>query len=163
MHRCLYALTESLFKISCAALAVMLLSYLVEVSMRYFLNAPTRWASDVVSYAMLTTIAFALPAVTRDGGHVAITSLIDAMSPEFRSRANRLLAWICALVCMGAGMVLCTQAVAQWQDGIETVATLSIPKFWLSGAVGAGLIVSALQFLLPAKSRDFTLLPTDPA
>jgi TRAP-type C4-dicarboxylate transport system permease small subunit len=141
------ALTFGLFRIACAALVIMLSAYVAEVVLRYLFNAPTRWSSDVVSYAMLVTISFALPSVTRDGGHVAITSLIERLSTQRQQMAFRLLAWVSALVCAAATTLLIAQALAQWQGGIETVATLAIPKWCLSVAVALGMAGAAGQFV----------------
>ncbi len=148
--RALSLLTRSMFAVACAALLVMLGAYLCEVLLRYAFNAPTRWSSDVVSYAMLLTIAFALPAVTRDSGHVAITSLIDRLAPAPREVARRALAVLSALACAGGAALLTLQARAQSVGGIETVAALAVPKWWLSAAVALGLAVAALEFLRQA-------------
>lgn len=151
-------LTQGLFVVACAALLVMLLAYLAEVVLRYFFNAPTRWSSDVVSYAMLVCVAFALPAVTRDGGHVAITSLVERMSPARQQLAFRALAWVSALVCAAAAALLSSQGLAQWQGGIETVAALAIPKYWLSGCSALGFVGAAGHFVAYALRRDATAL-----
>jgi TRAP-type C4-dicarboxylate transport system permease small subunit len=39
------ALTRGLFGLACMALMAMLLAYVIEVVLRYFFNAPTRWSS----------------------------------------------------------------------------------------------------------------------
>lgn len=139
--------TRGLFALACIALLVMLGAYVAEVVLRYLLNAPTRWSSDVVSYALLASVVFALPAVTRDGGHVAITSLVERLSPGRQAVAFRALAWISAATCIAAVALLGSQALAQWHGGIETVAALAIPKWWLSAAVALGLAGAAAQFV----------------
>ncbi len=151
VERAVQTLTQALFGIACAALILMLVSYLAEVALRYAFNAPTRWASDVVSYALLVTISFALPVVTRDGGHVAITALVERLGQAPRQRMQRALAAVSALACAGGAALLALQAQAQWAGGIETVAALAVPKWWLSAAVAVGLLGSALQFALQAR------------
>lgn len=145
--RALAAATRGLFAIACGALAVMLLAYVIEVVLRYFFAAPTRWSSDMVSYAMLVCIAFALPAVTRDNGHVAITSLVERLSEAARAPAFRALAWLGALACAAATALLWSQGFAQWRGDIETVAAFAIPKWWLSGAAGLGFAGAAGHFV----------------
>lgn len=147
-------LTRGLFGLACTALLVMLLAYVVEVVLRYFFNAPTRWSSDVVSYAMLLCIAFALPAVTRDNGHVAITSLVERLEPAVRTRAFRGLAWLGALACGAATALLWSQGIEQWRGGIETVAAFAIPKWWLSGAAGLGFAGAAAHFVSHALQAE---------
>jgi TRAP-type C4-dicarboxylate transport system permease small subunit len=152
------ALTRGLFQIACAALLLMLFAYVAEVVLRYFFNSPTRWSSDLVSYSMLVCIAFALPAVTRDGGHVAITSLLERVSVQKQQAAFRALAWVSAAVCAAATALLAAQALAQWQGGIETVAALAIPKWWLSVAVGLGFAGAAGHFVGHALKREAVAL-----
>ena len=146
----LSALTRALFGLACAALVLMLGAYVAEVVLRYLFDAPTRWSSDVVSYAMLASVVFALPAVTRDGGHVAITSLVERLPPARQAQAFRALAWLSASVCAAAVALMVQQAYLQWQGGIDTVAALAIPKWWLSAAVGLGLAGAAAQFIAHA-------------
>jgi C4-dicarboxylate transporter DctQ subunit len=145
--RLLDALTKGLFALACIALVTMWAGYMAEVVLRYLFNAPTRWSSDAVSYALAACVALSLPAVTRDGAHVAITSLIDRLPQGLQGRCQRLLAVVSALVCLSAGVLIAVQAGAQWRDGIETVAALPIPKWWLSGLVVLGLGGAAAQFL----------------
>ena len=145
--RLLDALTKGLFALACIALVTMWVGYMAEVVLRYLFNAPTRWSSYVVSYALAACVALSLPAVTRDGAHVAITSLIDRLPQRLQGRCQRLLAVVSALACLTAGVLIAVQAGVQWRDGIETVAALPIPKWWLSGLVALGLGGAAAQFL----------------
>lgn len=140
-------LTRGLFGLACMALVAMLLAYVTEVVLRYAFNAPTRWSSDVVSYAMLVCIAFALPAVTRDNGHVAITSLVERLPLAVRAPVFRALAWLGALACLAASALLWSQGIDQWRGGIETVAAFAIPKWWLSAAAGLGFAGAAAHFV----------------
>lgn len=148
------ALTRALFALACAALALMLFGYVAEVMLRYFFNAPTRWSSDVVSYALLVCVAFALPAVTRDGGHVAITSLVERLSAPRQQLAFRALAWASAAACGAATTLLASQGLAQWRGGIDTVAALAIPKSWLSAAIALGFAGAAGHFVAHALRRE---------
>lgn len=152
MTRALDAATRGLFALACAALVTMLFGYVAEVVLRYLFDAPTRWSSDVVSYALVVSVALALPAVTRDGGHVAITSLVDRLPERVRARCNRALAVASTLACGAAAALLAMQALVQWRDGIETVAALPIPKGWLSGVAALGFAGAGAQFLRLALS-----------
>jgi C4-dicarboxylate transporter, DctQ subunit len=158
VHTLLSTLTRALFVLACVALVLMLGAYVIEVALRYLFNAPTRWSSDVVSYAMLVSVVFALPAVTRDGGHVAITSLVERLAPARRALAFRALAWVSAAVCAAAVALLGQQAYLQWQGGIDTVAAIAIPKWWLSAAVALGLAGAAAHFVAHALAPAATAL-----
>ena len=63
--------------ISGGALAVILLSVLTEVFMRYFFNSPTQWSNDLCTWMLAISIMFALPEITRTKGNVAIDVLVE--------------------------------------------------------------------------------------
>jgi TRAP-type C4-dicarboxylate transport system permease small subunit len=153
MQRLLAAATRAAFALACAALVVMLCAYVAEVVLRYFFDAPTRWASDVVAYAMLCLVALAMPAVTQGGGHVAITSVVERLPAAAQPVLAQALAWVCAAACAAATALMAGQAWAQLLGGIETVAALPIPKAWLSGAVALGFGLSAAEFAALALAR----------
>ncbi len=140
-------LAQCSFYLACAALIVLLGTYLAEVTARYFFNAPTRWATDIVSYALLCATSFALPLVTREGGHVAITSFVEKLSPQRLQAATRLLAWISAAALLGTAILFVRIAVDQRAQGIETVAAVAIPMWWLTSAAAYGLADSGLHLL----------------
>lgn len=151
-------LARALFALACVALLLMLFGYVAEVVLRYFFNAPTRWSSDLVSYSLLLCVAFALPAVTRDGGHVAITSLVESLAASRQQAAFRALAWLSAVACVAATALLASQGLAQWRGGIDTVAALAIPKWWLSAVIALGFAGTAGQFVAHALRREAVAL-----
>ena len=51
--------------------------YCMEVVFRYFLNAPTRWSLEVITYLMLIVTFLAIPHAVRAGMHIAVTLLAD--------------------------------------------------------------------------------------
>ena len=63
-------------------------SYVFEVVSRYFFNSPTAWVSDFVSYTLAASMFLALPKVTQQKGHVAVTIVIDVL-PSKASAAIR--------------------------------------------------------------------------
>ncbi len=142
------------FRAACLALFVLTGGYLVEVVARYAFNAPTSWSSDLVQYMLCISIALALPLVTRDGGHVAITSFIEKLSAQRQVLVAR---WIQALGAVSLGVtawVFAAVARDQAQQGIETVAAFAVPKWWLTALVGLGLCSAALHLLRQAMGLD---------
>ena len=139
--------TAAEFALACAALAVLLGAYLFEVVSRYGFDVPTRWSSDLVQYMLCVCIALALPLVTRDGGHVAITSFLEKLQSASQARVTRGIAWL-GVVALGVTTLLFAQvALDQARQGIETVAAFAIPKWWLTGVVTLGLLDSTLHLL----------------
>ncbi len=141
-------LTRASFALACTALVVILGAYVIEVVARYGFGRPTTWSADLVNYALCASIFLAMPEITRNSGHVAITSLIEKLKPGHQARLARLLALAGALLCAVAAYVAVAAALGQAANGIETVAAFAIPKWWLTALVAYGFALSALAFLL---------------
>lgn len=135
------------FAIACAALTVLLGAYVFEVVSRYGFNVPTRWSSDLVQYMLCVCISLALPLVTRDGGHVAITSFLEKLQSAPQARVTRGIVWLGVVLLGGTTLLFAQVAVDQARQGIETVAAFAIPKWWLTGVVTLGLLDSTLHLL----------------
>jgi C4-dicarboxylate transporter, DctQ subunit len=142
------------FRIACVALLILLGSYLIEVVSRYGFNAPTRWTSDMVQYMLCVSMSLALPQVTREGGHVAITSFLEKMSAQHQAVAARYIQALGALTLAAVAVVFAIVTREQAVQGIETVAAFAIPKWWLSALVVVGLTGAALHLLRQAMGWD---------
>ena len=142
--------TSAAFAAAVVALAVLLGSFVFEICARYFFNAPTRWSSDVVQYALCVSAALALPTVTREGGHVALTTFIEKLPAGRRPTAQAAIVWIGVAALAVTTVVFVGIAVEQAGQGIETVAAFPIPKWWLTAVVAFGLFDSGLHLLRQA-------------
>ncbi len=143
-------LTRTEFRVAGVALAAMLGAYLLEVISRYFFNAPTRWSSDVVQYMLCVCISLALPQVTRDAGHVAITSFLEKLAQVQQARVARAIVLLGTVTLFGTALVFLNLAAEQARQGIETVAVFPIPKWWLTAVVAVGLLDSSVHLLRQA-------------
>lgn len=132
-----------------AALIVILIacSYCYEVAARYFFNAPTSWANAVVSYLLCAVIFLAMPEQTRRHTHIAIMVLVDRADAAWRRRWRMLIATIAAATCFAVFWISASESWTQFRDGVLTVATYEIPKWWISIFIAYGLLSSALYFL----------------
>lgn len=129
------------------ALSLIVSAYLFEVFTRYFLNAPTSWGSDFVSYALSASIFLALPKVTRDRGHVAVTILVDSM-PHRLANAVHVGVHLVGFLCIGfTAWVSFQENLRQSARGIMTLAMNPIPVWWVSSFMTFGLLVSAFHML----------------
>jgi TRAP-type C4-dicarboxylate transport system permease small subunit len=141
-------LTRLSFGVAGAALVAILAAYVVEVIARYGFGRPTLWSVDLVSYALCTTIFLAMPEITRTSGHVAITSMVEKLSGRNEARLARLISLVGAMLCGLVAYIAVLSAFTQAQSGIETVAALAIPKWWLTALVAYGFALSALAFAM---------------
>ncbi len=131
-----------------AAITITLMGaiYCIEVVLRYFFNAPTRWSSETVANLMLVTIFLAAPHAVRRLNHVAVTLILDF----YPSRARLINA-----IMNAAGLILCgfvtwlsfSENLRQFMGSVETVANFPIPKWWTSMWITYGFGSSALWYL----------------
>ena len=119
--------------------------YCMEVVFRYFLNAPTRWSLELITYLMLMVTFLAIPHAARAGMHIAVTLLTDL----YPRQARRLLAVMNAIgaaLCAFLAYVSLTENVAQYQGSVETIGNIPIPKWWLSAFITYGFANSAVWY-----------------
>lgn len=138
------------FACGAAALALIVVIYAYEITMRYFFLAPTMWASDFVTFLLLLSVFLVMPWLTREGGHVAVT-LVPDMLPE---KAGRLLIRAGFLGCSGAcfwsGWISLQENLVLFERGTATLSTVRIPKWTLAAFITYGLLNSGIYFLVAA-------------
>lgn len=137
------------------ALALIVSAYIFEVFTRYFLSAPTSWVSDFVAYALSASVFLALPKVTRDRGHVAVTILIDVMPARIAGIVH---VAVCSVgfLCLGyTAWISLHENMRQFTRGIMTLAMNPIPVWWVSSFMTYGLALAALYMLrqIPPRNR----------
>ena len=118
-----------------------------EVLLRYAFNAPTRWGSDTVNYLLAATLLLALPEVTRRGGHVSISLLVDALPSRSRRTAGRALALIAAIACVAVAAITADEVARQLDRGVRTLGAVPIPKAWITGLIVWGFGATGIVFL----------------
>ena len=121
--------------------------YVFEVVSRYFFNSPTSWVSDFVSYFLCASVFLALPKVTKDKGHVAVTILVDIMPARFAGLVHSAISVIGFLCLTFAAGVSLKENIRQYDKGIDTLAIISIPQWWVSSFITIGLFLSALYMI----------------
>ena len=129
-------------------LALIVCSYVYEVITRYVFDSPTAWASDFVSYALCATVFLALPRVTKDKAHVAVTILVD-IAPEKLADIVHVFVSVIGFLCLSlAAWISLQENIRQFTRNIETLAIVPIPQWWVSAFITFGFAVSALYMLL---------------
>lgn len=148
-------LTQAAAVLAAIGLIGIVAAYVYEVITRYFFNAPTAWVSDFVSYALCASIFLALPKVTMDKGHVAVTILVEVV-PEALADAMHTCINLIGFCCLGfAAYISLQENIRQYSKGIETLAIVPVPQWWISSFITFGLALSAIYFLryAPASQR----------
>lgn len=150
--------------LAAVGLVLIVTFYVYEVVTRYFFDSPTAWVSDFVSYALCASVFLALPRVTRDKGHVAVTVLVERLPARlagYTHTAISLLGFACLVF---AAWVSAQENLRQYAKGIETLAIVPLPQWWVSSFITFGLFVSAPYMLRHAgpAHRPGAVLATGP-
>jgi TRAP-type C4-dicarboxylate transport system permease small subunit len=132
-----------------AALCVLVsaLVYTVEVVARHFLAAPLNWSGDLSSYLLCACTFLALPKVTSEGGHVAVTYLLERTPSWMRRSYAGALSLVTAAVCAVTAAFVVFEGMRQFEAGVLTSQANQIPKWLLSVLACYGFASSALHLL----------------
>jgi len=136
-----------------AALALIVIAYNYEVIARYVFNTPTRWSAEMVSYLLLIACFLAMPRLTREGGHVAVTVMLETLGDRQQVWANRLIACLGASICLALTWIAAEETLRQLERGVRMMAAIPIPKALVSVWIVWGMGLSAIQFALLALDR----------
>jgi TRAP-type C4-dicarboxylate transport system permease small subunit len=161
-ERALDLVTEASLAVAMLALAAIFLAYNLEVVLRYVFGSPTRWSAEFVSYLLLVASFAALPRLTRDGGNVAVTVLLERLPPAGQAAAAMAIATLGALICAALAWIAAEETLRQAGRGTRMMAAVPVPKAWISGWIVWGLGLAALQFLRLALMGG-AVPPRDPA
>ena len=125
-------------------------AYCYEVVSRYFFNAPTIWASPLVSYALCLTIFLALPDLVRRGLQVSIDLHEAWASPAQIAALLRLTRSVAGIACLAAAWITAAQAWSEYSLGVLTNTYVPIPKWWLFVFIPYGFLSGGIYFLRQA-------------
>lgn len=143
-------LSRAGFLLAALVLAFISVAYCYEVVSRYFFNAPTVWASPLVSYSLCLTIFLALPDMTRCGLHVSVDLHQAWFTPQTTAVLLRLTNLVAACCCFLAAWITGEQTFEDFNFGVWTNTYVPIPKWWLFIVIPYGLLSGGIYFLRQA-------------
>lgn len=129
-----------------ASLCLIVGAYVWEIVARFVFDAPTRWVADGVSYLMCAAMFLALPQVTSARAHISVTLLTDRLPRRWAGGIEQVLACTGLVACLAMAGAAGIETYRQWTQGVQTVATVPIPKACLSACVVFGFAWSGLCF-----------------
>jgi len=147
-------ISRTAWRAAALSLGLVVAVFAYEVSMRYLLSAPTRWASDVVSFLLLVTVFLAAPWLARQRGHVAVTILPERLPPKAQRFVVASGFATSSLVCFWAAWICIGETALLYSRDTMTLTSFRIPKWWLLAVISYGLLDCGLQFLRAAVERN---------
>lgn len=142
------------FVLACAALVLFTAVFNMEVARRYFFNAPSIWAQDVISIAALAVTFLTLPYITMTDRHVKIDILIRRLRPDRQRQLVRFGLILVTLLLFTIACITCLEALKQWSRGTQTASSIAIPKWPLLAIMTWGFLSSAIHALMKAGQTD---------
>jgi TRAP-type C4-dicarboxylate transport system permease small subunit len=104
-----------------------------------------------------------MPRVTQTRGQVAVTVLLERLPPQAQAVAERLI-WLLGFAATAAVTWFAAGETArQIERGVQMMAAMPIPKWWVSIWIAFGFGLTALQFLRLALARQSLQPPKPPA
>ncbi len=149
-------LTDVSFQFAKLCLGIIVFAYCYEVAARYFFNAPTWWADEAVSYSLCIGIFTMMPHVTREKGHVAVTLIVDLMSPRNARPVYWFIYLLSFLACAAAAWISLDENIRQVVKGVMLMKVEPLPKYWISTWITYGFASSALYYLRLLDYRKIT-------
>ncbi len=140
-------ITRAGFGAAGICLSVVVCSFCFEVVSRYFLSAPTEWASPLVSYSLCVMIFLAMPELTRRSAHISINILLDSVSHKPAAVITWIVRVIATVACLLAAWFSSNETIAQFNQGIWTSPPFATPKWTVSMFVPYGMLSSGLYFI----------------
>lgn len=128
-----------------SGLVVLALCY--EVASRYFAGTPTQWANPLSNFGLAFTVFIALPEVTRRGGHIAVDLLLVRAPMAVAAKMQRVILVVSSLAALVAGWLAGVEALSQFQQGVQTISAVTIPKWCITATIAFGLASAGLHFL----------------
>ena len=153
LGRALDALSAALFGLAGAALVLAAGLTAFEVAARYLLSAPTTWSGEAVSVCLAVVIFAALPQVTREGGHIVVDLVTEALPPRGGRALERLGTGLAVLASGAAAAIAGAEAWRQLERGLMTSGAHPIPRWWVTAWVALGLAMGALHLLRALARR----------
>jgi len=113
---------------ACIALVVVMLITFVDVTGRYFFNAPLTFAVEIIELGMGLIVLFGMAITTLKRGHIAV-DLLSGVLPRFGDMALKYLASFCGFLFIGLmAWRLFDRANNFMNDGLAT-QVLFLPVF----------------------------------
>lgn len=150
-------ITRLTFWMSIASVFYLTVVTAYEVLARYLFRAPSDWAPDTSAVAFAFIAFLAVPELTRNSGHAAMTFVVDTAAPAIAVWIQRLGLAISAVVCIALAWFGTIETVRQISSNVTMIAATPIPKWVVTGAIVYGLFSASLYFI---RHLLVTFIPT---
>ena len=132
-----------------AVLIMLLISYLV--IMRYIFNRPPAWIIEICEYLLLYITFFGTAWLLRKEGHVRVDLFFQALPPSWKKAFSFGTSLIGSASCFILTLLGLWVTWNNYSRGINSIQTISVPKWCLLWVIPLGSLLLAFQFIRHAK------------
>jgi TRAP-type C4-dicarboxylate transport system permease small subunit len=129
------------------ALVFVMLTVTVGIITRYFFSVSLGWSAEISGYVLIPLALLAAPKMLRDGGHIKVDLISNAVSPKINSFlviiGSVLGAAVFSLLTLAGSKI----TIDMLETGYRTDTFLRVPRFILIGISVLGLLLMTVQFL----------------
>jgi len=126
----------------CAMLIVCL-----DVVMRYSLNRPMVWATEVSEYILLGIVCLGIAWLLKEEGHVKIELVLARFKPRIQALINTITSSLAVLAVLAITWYGGQITWDLYQRGVELTKVLHVPKAPLLALLMVGMFLLLIQFL----------------
>jgi tripartite ATP-independent transporter DctM subunit len=141
--RLVIGLSTALAFLAALGVATMTLATVYDVFVRYFLNAPTSWATEISTYVLIATIFCGAGYTHLVEGNVRVTVLLARLRPEGARDLGLVTAWLGLLYVAIAGWQATLMAISDYVNGARIFSLLLTPSWMPKTPIALGFCVLA--------------------
>lgn len=135
----------------CANIALVGIVFLVaavcfEMLMRGLFNRPQSWVIEFTEYALLYITFLGTSALLRQGGHVSVDLLTDALNDVWRRRLAIVSAAICLVVTLVLTWFATLATIDAQRRGIYKPTMIEFPTWIVLAVIPLGSLLLSLRF-----------------
>jgi len=151
--------------LAAAALAALLAMICWDVGLRYLLNEPTSWATEISAYMLVAAATLGTAWTLRQDGHIRVELLLVRLSPPRRRQVELVACWAALGYVAIAAWQAAVLSIDNWLNGTRIFSLLYTPIYLPQIPMAAGLIAFAFAMLAeawrlaPVEGRRADLVP----
>ena len=152
-------LSQATGYLSAGLLLAMLGMICFDVFMRYVLNAPTTWATEISTYVLVAIALLGTAYTQRVDGHIRVEVLLLNLGDDKRRRLLLVTAWIGLVFLAFAGWQAVVMVWENYVNGTRIFSLLYTPIYLPQIPIAVGLFAFALALLAEIRRLSPVLAP----
>jgi C4-dicarboxylate transporter, DctQ subunit len=137
---------DALAYVAVTLLLAIMVGISADVAARYFFGDPIGWMLEFVEHSLLCILFFGMPWLTRQGGHVSIDMLVEALPITQRRLLVTFNQLVAGTISAFVGSWSVFTAIDNFQRSVETNGIYPMPRGYLIAVVALGFALTSIEF-----------------